>query len=332
MGLTSIGDQSQMFLSQKLAAHLRRDLERLTQEMGTERRQTLASPASGDLIQLLSLRRDITGLSAYKTAAAEAQLAAKTVQTVLERISTAASQSSVAMVAAGLSRSGAEIASAAADAEVRFTTLVHGLNAQAAGQSLFAGTATDRPAMAEPAPILAALQTATNGAANAADLQASLEAWFLSPGGGYESMALQGNQQVLSYRISAGEDVSLGVTAGDPALRRALLGLAMAALAPKLADIGQQATLMSAAGTSLIEAGADIIALRGDLGATEARIAQRAAQLDGEATALGLAEAELIGVDPFDTATALEATAKRLDALYMVTARLSRLTLSEYLR
>ena len=41
---------------------------------------------------------------------------------------------------------------------------------------------------------------------------------------------------------------------------------------------------------------------------------------------------EIVAADPFDAATGLQAAEAQLEALYTLTARLSRLSLTEYLR
>ncbi len=44
-----------------------------------------------------------------------------------------------------------------------------------------------------------------------------------------------------------------------------------------------------------------------------------------------IARTELIGADPYDTATEMEAVQGQLETLYTVTARLSRLSLADFL-
>lgn len=332
MALVSIGDQSQLFLNRRLSGQLRRDLERLTHEVSTGRRKSVATPITGDLTHLLGIRRDLAALGAFKTVLSETQQLSRLAQSVLENVSKSASEASIGMVAAGLSRSGAEIASSAADAKLRLTSLITSLNAQAAGRSLFAGIASDQPALAAPEAILAELETLVTGHTTASGLKGAIETWFLSPGGGYETMAMLGSQTPQSFRISASETVTLPLSVGDPALRKTFVGLALAAFTPQLDEITEQAAAIGEAGAMLIETGADLIALRADLGAIEGRLGQRSVELASEEAGLQLAEAELISVDPYDASVALEATATRLETLYAVTARLSRLNLADYLR
>ena len=57
------------------------------------------------------------------------------------------------------------------------------LNGQVAGQSLFAGTTTDSPALAPADAILADLDALAAGAADAAAAIAAIDAYFAKPGG-----------------------------------------------------------------------------------------------------------------------------------------------------
>ncbi|PQO24558.1 flagellar biosynthesis protein FlgL, partial [Rhodobacteraceae bacterium WD3A24] len=73
-------------------------------------------------------------------------------------------------------------------------------------------------------------------------------------------------------------------------------------------------------------------ALEGRVGAAEARVERAAARNSAEATAMESARNDLVGRDPFETASALQETTARLEKIYTVTARLSRLSLLEFLR
>ena len=50
-----------------------------------------------------------------------------------------------------------------------------------------------------------------------------------------------------------------------------------------------------------------------------------------EASALQIARNGLVAADPYDTATAIQAVQTQIETLYTLTARLSRLSLTDYL-
>ncbi|WP_284267036.1 flagellin, partial [Roseicyclus amphidinii] len=74
-----------------------------------------------------------------------------------------------------------------------------------------------------------------------------------------------------------------------------------------------------------------LIRLRSDLGQSEARIEEARSATEAARAALELETARLTDADPYRTATDLKSVETRLEALYLLTARLSRLSLSEYL-
>ncbi|MBC7158387.1 MAG: flagellar biosynthesis protein FlgL, partial [Rhodobacteraceae bacterium] len=137
-----------------------------------------------------------------------------------------------------------------------------------------------------------------------------------------------------AFPVAPGRTVTLDVTAADPAVSGVLKGLVSAALLAEGAlpgDAVGQGELALAAGTALISADAGLAGLRGRVGTAEARIEAGATTIAAERTALGIRRAEMLAADDFDTATALQQVEQRLELLFTVTARLSRLNLSDFL-
>jgi flagellar hook-associated protein 3 FlgL len=164
---------------------------------------------------------------------------------------------------------------------------------------------------------------------------ALVEDWFLAPGGGFDSLAWQGGAgQAAPAILGEGVAVETGITARDPALRGVLAGLALAALTsegtgPAAPD--DRRALVTAAAMRLDSGEDALIRLRSDLGLSEARIEEARSASEAARAALELEHARLTGADPYRTAIELQTVETRLDALYLLTARLSRLSLSEYL-
>ena len=81
------------------------------------------------------------------------------------------------------------------------------LNTQVAGQSLFAGVATDRPALAPADAILADLDALTAGAATAADAIAAIDAYFSKspPGAFYTSGYPASGADLTAVQIGEGQ-------------------------------------------------------------------------------------------------------------------------------
>ena len=67
------------------------------------------------------------------------------------------------------------------------------------------------------------------------------------------------------------------------------------------------------------------------IGLQEAATTKTQAQNTAESSALSIARSTLISADPYETATALQETEASIQNLYTLTARLSRLKLTDYL-
>ena len=130
------------------------------------------------------------------------------------------------------------------------------------------------------------------------------------------------------------ELVAAALEAADPALRKTMAGLVIAALSgddSMILQDNERVALAAAGGTALMSAAPGMAELQGRLGETQARIDETQIRLTGERDALNLARNNLIGADPYEAAGQLEVVQTRLETLYAVTARTSRLNLTEYL-
>ncbi|MEM8572870.1 MAG: flagellar biosynthesis protein FlgL, partial [Pseudomonadota bacterium] len=210
------------------------------------------------------------------------------------------------------------------------------LNTRVADRSLFAGQAIDGPAIAEADTILSDLTIAVAGATTAADVEVIVDAWFDTPGGGFETIGYLGAAEDLApMALGLQEAADFALRADDQAVRDMLKSFAMASLVAEGAfasDITERAELLRSAGERMFTANDEFNALRANLGVVEAEIENALVRNTAETAALELAQAEIIAIDPFKSATDLAAAENQLEMLYAITARLSRLTLVDYLR
>jgi flagellar hook-associated protein 3 FlgL len=335
VSFTTIGDLSQSFQLRRDNARLKADLQRLTGELSTGRVPDLRAATGGDLRPLAALERSVTLLSAFQISGAEAALFAEVAQDSLARIEDAAGTLSGAAFLARTSGVPSQIDAVGREAAQQFEAAVARLNVQAAGRSVFAGLATDGPALRPGAEILDALQLAVTGAATVADVVTALDTWF-GPGGDVETVAYVGNLEPLRpIRVADGESVDLSVTALHPALRDTLRAMALGALLDRGALAGntvERAALAGASGEALLAAKDRLVALRAGVGDAEARIDRARGRTAAERAAAEMARAAIVEADPFRAAAELQAVQGQLETLYAITARLSRLSLTEYLR
>jgi flagellar hook-associated protein 3 FlgL len=334
MTFTSIGDLAQAFQTRRQNSALTRELNRLTEELSTGRRTDIKGGASGDRSPLAAIERELVTLESERFALTEAGQFATTLQAALGRtqdILTSLSNNIFTIVAPAQPAMASRVI---AESRADFAAMVGALNTDIAGRRLLAGTATDGPALAAPDTILSALETLVNAAPTRADAIAAVDGWF-APGGGFDTVAYLGSATALAPVQIGGEDIPQNLRAADPEPRAALAAAALAALAGTgplgASDTDRIDTLRLAAERGL--AATDTLTqVRARVGTTESAVERAETRNASRVSALNLARAELTDIDPFATATRAREVQTQLEALYTLTARLSRLSLTEFLR
>lgn len=336
MNFGTIGDTARAYRLQQDGARLRQDLQRLTQELSSGRHADPGRATGGDFSTLAELGRSLRMQTAFAQSISDAGIDATARQAALERIE--AGIDGFAPHLLGLATGGSlqDLALSIADAPDRLAQTVAALNTQIAGKSLFSGDAPDRPALIPAAAMLDQLRPLAAAATTGAEMIAVIENWFLAPGGGYDTLAWQGGSGAPAPAIlGEAQQEHTGITARDPALREVLAGLALTALVAGAIGPGDEADrrdMVKAAAARLDRAQDAVIRLRSDLGASQARIEEARVAAEAARASAELEQSRLTEADPYRSATDLQAVQTRLEQLYILTARLSRLTLSEYLR
>lgn len=330
------GDLAQNYLLKRHDTALKTGIARLTQELTGGTRQDIGAAVRGDYRTLAGIERTITQLTAMNTAASEAALRASATQSVLGTLKDLASGNAVTLMTAVSSANPAMIDAATSDSRERLFSAVSALNTDIAGRHLLSGTRSDVPPLTSGEAILTALQGAVAGAATVSDALSAIDDWFDAPqgGGGFLDQAYRGSDTAVGYAPVLQTGMNDGLTAADPAIRAALRGLAVAALVSEglfSGDAAARASLAQAAGERLIASSDGLTALQGKTGAAEAAIAALSTRNAAEISGLELARAGIVAADPYETATELEAAQTRLETLYTITARLSRLSFADYM-
>jgi flagellar hook-associated protein 3 FlgL len=209
------------------------------------------------------------------------------------------------------------------------------LNTSYGGRHLFSGTKVDSPALISAQDMLNDLSTAVTGASSIADVQSIADNFFDLATGGFETGVYIGSDQALTpVDLGNGQTASLNVRADDQVFRKVLKSVALIAIADDtslaIPDSVRRELAVSQT-DALLSASSDITELRAQLGFSEGRIERSITQFETERASLELARGELVNVDPFETASTLEAVRQQLETLYTITARTSRLSLANFL-
>ena len=200
------------------------------------------------------------------------------------------------------------------------------------GRALFGGTEPNLP-------ILPALEMVLASARSAVSLAPGVDAFdtltaFFADGGAFEMLHWGGGAKAAPLTLASGHSVGQLPTALAPAIRDTLTALVGAHLSQDSAVAGTSDTalaLQAKSAEALIKADTSLVALTASVGGEQGRLGAIDTLLAAEHSTAERSRAALFSADPYETAAALSEAEARLEALYTITARLSRLSLSRYL-
>lgn len=330
MKLVSMGDMAQSLALRRQNLSLNAELLRLTEELATGETTSPARHLAGDYRYLSDVEHRSRTAQAYETATTEARGFAAAMQLALETVQngTESLAADLVTVSSGTQETWTVLALNAQD---QLGAMVSALNTSYAGRSLFAGDQTGGAALASAEDMLTALRSEVSGMTITEDIRQAVSDWFASDTGFGATGYLGSADYLAPFRLGEGDAVHLNLRADAEEFRALMSDLAIAALSQDFAGQGFQDSLLEGAGLGLLENQDQLTALRADLGFAEARIEEIGVGLAAERLSLDYARDALLGVDEYETATELETVQFHLEALYTVTARLSGLSLVNYL-
>lgn len=333
MNPISYGDLAHSYLLRRQNVAAKNELQALNTEVVTGQVRDITAQLRGDMVPLAGLDATLSRLDGYDTLTRETGLVAGAMQTALDTIHTVSSDLAEFLIGASSSVLESRVAAAGSTARANLNTVVSALNTRFGDRSIFAGVEASQPAMIDAETLLSSVETAVSGALTPADVAARVSAWFDDPAG-FAATSYKGGAANSPLTIAAGEQVSIDITATDPAIKETLKGLAMAALLDRGilagAPIARQ-ELAKTAGLHLLQSNTDRAHLTGRLGAAEAQIASAATRNSAESTSLKIVRNDITTVDPYEAASRLQDMQAQLEKIYTLTARMTRLTLMDYL-
>lgn len=333
MAMLSIGDMAQFYSSRRANTRMTTELKSLGTELTTGIKSDLRAAVAGDSGPLSSLERSLTRLQGFKTATSEARLYSQTTQDVLGRVAgqLQAMVPVLAPIYSGTNLSAIDAASSRVAAA--FDASVATLNTAVGGRHVMSGVTSGSPALASAEVIMDALKASVAGLTDADDISVAVDEWF-APTGGFDSAGYTGGAARAAVRISPEDDVRIDATANEPAIRTALAALAKGALAVEgvtSLDADGRAKLLQKTLTDTANGETELVLLRARVGSAQERIELASARNESEKASLETTRLALIAADPYETATRMELVQAQLESLYTITARMSRLSLTNYI-
>lgn len=200
------------------------------------------------------------------------------------------------------------------------------LNTRHGERFLFAGDATSTQPFAAVADLLDDIEQLATTATSANDFAAALDTYFDTPGGGWQ-------QDIYAGTATVSDTDS--VTGTEPGIADLVRGLAV------MVVVGSDGSLLSptenaaalGAGANTLSSGQTALTnLRADRGVIQGQIEQQKISLDIEETILTVSFNQMTARDQYEAASELRLLETNLEASYALTARLSNLSLINYLR
>ncbi|MDA5095089.1 flagellin [Aliiroseovarius sp. KMU-50] len=333
---STFGDLASTFHARTFSAQLKSNMTRLGGELTTGLKADLSSAVSRDFGPLASIEHSLKTLEAYRTATNEAATIASAAQFSMGAIQTQSEELYMGMISASTTGNVTLIDTTAFDARQKFIGAVSQLNTSAMGRTLFAGAATDGPALMRGEDMLDAIKLEIAGAGTAADVSMRIDTWFDDPAGGFATSGYLGADTTMGpLRLGNGESGEMGLRADDPAIKNVLKAMVKSAVIAEGAlngDVEQQTRLVEQSSNELLSANGKFTVARAAVGSLEARIEDAQTRNGAEKSSLEISRNELRSADPYDTAAELHAVQGQLESLYTVTAFLSKLSFTDYMR
>lgn len=335
MKLGHASDLARMQMLQRQAFTTRGKLDVAATELTTLQKADRYKATGGNLTRLFALERALERNTVFADTLALSETRLDIMQESFGRVLKPVEDLAIDLTAAvGLGDLSAGKIHAAT-ARRAFADTVGVLNTRVAGQGLFGGTATDRPAVAPAADILAELDALAAGSATAADAIAAIEAYF-APGGDFFANGYVGSTTDLAaVEVGDGSRLDYAVRADADEVVSVLRAQALAAVVDGGAFAGDNAAqleLLGASGQRMLGAREDVLALRAAIGVSQNTIERARAERTSERETLDMSRARILATDELEAASTYQTLQVQLESIYTVTSRLTALRFSNFIR
>ncbi len=301
-------------------------------EAVTGRYEDLTAQLKGDVGSAHLLQKAINDAKSYGSLLSQAELRAQMTQSVLDSASSSANGIGPAAFSAFSTGDETQLKTISTQARGALTSLFSDLNTTLGGRTLFAGDAPDGPALTAPDLFFADMNAIFASAADAADLEAQLDAYFDDPAGGFETNIYAGGDgETPNVELSPGVRVDISAKANSTEIKALMRGLAELAFYDS-ATYGDAQDIGQAGAERVMRAEVDLTALRAGIGVNEARIAAAKDRYANEEVVLGKLYNEKTARDPYEAASELQLLESQLEASYLLSVRLGNLSLTNFMR
>ena len=337
MNIVSIGDQARSFSLKLASSRLSTTLDVLVQELASGQSADIGKRVNGNTgllshieTQMLTNEQILRGLD-------EAIGSIDITLLTLDQVHSTVSDLAINIINDPVGESVTQLHSKSRHAEDILNLTISRLNRELNGQYLFSGQTTDQRPLSPASNILEHLEQVVTGLASADEVVAAVSSWFDAPPGfgGFLDSAFHGDQLERTAIVSPGEALSYTATAGDPNIRNTLKGLVLTSLVGKgvLADdMAQQRQLLMHGGKILYDSAGGLLDVQAELGYVASYINSKKLEITSHSTEMSFLRENIRQVDEYETALAVNDVRTRMQLVYELVSRLSKLKLMDYIR
>lgn len=301
-------------------------------ETVTGRHEDITAHTKGNVGQAHLLKKAVDDVAAYQENLTFAIGRASATQTSLDSITTDSSRISTSALAAAERDDFAVLRTSANEARAAITTIFAALNGSVGGRALFGGDVAEQFPLTSPEQLLTDIETIVGGAADAATAEALIDTYFNDPAGGFATNIYQGGAGTApEVEIAPGLRIDVSAKANDQSIKDMLRGLVSLAVFENAGFADAQAFAQDGA-TRALESESSFIELRARIGIGETRLEVARSRYADEEAALTTLFNQQTARDPFEAASQLKLLESQLESSFLLTARLSQLSIANYLR
>lgn len=303
-------------------------------EAVTGRIEDLTTAVNGNLGSVHLLRKAIDDVQTYQSSLTQAENRITRTQSILGNIGADTSRIATGIFSALGQEDEFAVSTLSSEAGIALVSAFSGLNSGFEGRSVFGGNVTDRPPLASADTLIADVQAILLAGPDAATINTALDTYFNDPAGGFATNVYQGGtEDAPGVEISPGIRLDVGMRADEQPIKDLIRGLAVLASKDAILVGGEtdRRLVLESAATFAVNANSEIISEQAVIGANEGQIERIKEHYDSEEIILTNLYNERTARDPYEAATQLQLLETQLESAYLMTARIARLSLANYI-
>ncbi|WP_134679629.1 flagellar hook protein [Paracoccus ravus] len=331
----SVSDLARSYQLRMSQSALRSKLNTLTAEVSSGVKQDISKSLRGDLSHITQVENRLALLTTYGQNIAEAQSLLEAVQNAMANIQSIAASVGTHLLSDALVSSEATLDIYLKKSPADLHAALGALNTSVGGRFVFSGAASDTPAVGTGAEMIAQLSAAVADAEDITSITDAISGYFDAPvgAGGFADFYLGRSGESTSIAVSGEHSVPLDYTALSESFKSTLKGLAILSYTSDRTDLSYDTRreLARTAGELLVSGETALTSAMTIVGSRQESVEKALNRNHEEITKFLSIKNSMNSSDPYESAIALQEIEANIETLYAVTARLSKLSIVEYL-